>query len=90
MQKRITSFTMLTLGGDPLDSSIATPTRDMRAPNQVREGTLAPNMPSIRGTTITCPSYKILTKLLFTVVSSPKNYCIIQGKKILVSSLKII
>lgn len=43
----------LTDGGDPLDSSIATPKMDMRAPNQIREGTFAPNMPSSKGTTTT-------------------------------------
>jgi len=42
-----------TLGGDPLDSSIATPTMDMRAPNQVCAGTIAPSIPSSKGTTIT-------------------------------------
>jgi hypothetical protein len=45
--------TTLTDGGDPLDSSNATPTMDMRAPNQIREGTFAPNMPSSKGTTTT-------------------------------------
>ena len=43
----------LTHGGEPLDSNIATPTIDMRAPNQVRGGTIAPNIPSSKGTTIT-------------------------------------
>lgn len=42
-----------TQGGDPLDSSIATPTTDMRAPNQVRAGTMAPKSPSSKGTTST-------------------------------------
>lgn len=59
---------MLTLGGDPLDSSIATPTRDMKAPNQVRKGTVAPKMPSIKGTTITCSHYRNLIKLFFTIL----------------------
>lgn len=42
-----------TLGGDPLDSSNATPKIDITAPNQVRAGTIAPNIPSSKGTTIT-------------------------------------
>lgn len=45
--------TALTFGGDPPDSSIATPKIDMTAPNQVRAGIIAPNIPSSRGTTIT-------------------------------------
>ena len=44
----------LTLGGDPLDSSSPTPKIDMRAPNQTRAGTIAPNIPSSKGTIITC------------------------------------
>ena len=42
-----------THGGDPLDSSIATPMTDMRTPNQVRAGTTAPKTPSSIGTTST-------------------------------------
>jgi hypothetical protein len=42
-----------TLGGDPLDSRIARPPMDMRAPNQVCAGTVAPSIPSSKGTTIT-------------------------------------
>ena len=45
---------VLTLGGEPLHSSIATPRADMRTPNQVWAGIIAPNMPSSKGTTITC------------------------------------
>ena len=43
----------LTHGGEPLDSNIATPKTDMKAPNQIKEGTTAPNIPSSKGTTIT-------------------------------------
>ncbi len=42
-----------THGGDPLDSSIPTPKMEMTAPNQVRAGTSAPNIPSSRGTKTT-------------------------------------
>lgn len=58
---------MLTLGGDPLHSSIATPIEDMRTPNQVRAGIIPPKMPSSKGTTITYPI--ILEELLKTVVN---------------------
>lgn len=50
----LSSVRQLTLGGDPLDSSIATPMMEMRAPNQVRAGTIAPNIPSSNGTITTC------------------------------------
>lgn len=43
----------LTHGEDPLDSSNPTPKIDITAPNQVRVGTIAPNIPSSKGTTIT-------------------------------------
>ena len=43
----------LTHGGDPLDSSIPTPIRDIRAPNQMWAGIIAPSIPSSKGTTIT-------------------------------------
>lgn len=52
-KRLITVETTLTDGGDPLDSSNATPKMDIRAPNQIREGTFAPNMPSSKGTTTT-------------------------------------
>lgn len=51
---------VLTLGGDPLHSSIAIPTEDMRTPNHVRAGTIAPKRPSSKGTTITC---SIITRI---------------------------
>lgn len=44
---------VLTFGGDPPHSSIQTPTRETRAPHQVRTGTVDPNRPSIKGTVIT-------------------------------------
>lgn len=44
---------ILTLGGDPQASIIATPKTDIRAPNQVRARMIAPNIPSSKGTTIT-------------------------------------
>lgn len=43
---------ILTHGGDPLDSSIATPITDVKAPNHVRVGIIAPSIPSSNGTTI--------------------------------------
>lgn len=48
-----TSGRLLTVGGDPLDSSKPTPVRDISAPNHVWAGTTAPNIPSSKGTTIT-------------------------------------
>lgn len=45
---------MHTFGGEPLHSSIATPIADIRTPNHVLAGIIAPNMPSSNGTTMTC------------------------------------
>ena len=60
---------ILTLGGDPLDSSIATPKTDVRAPNQVRAGIMAPNIPSSNGTTTTWLIHPIFVKLHISEIS---------------------
>lgn len=52
---------MLTLGEDPLHSSIPTPRAEIKTPNQVCAGIIAPNMPSNSGTTITCANQQEFT-----------------------------
>lgn len=55
----------LTQGGEPLDSSRATPIRDVIAPNHVKTGMLAPSMPSSRGTIITLANKAIQISVFF-------------------------
>lgn len=57
-----------TQGGDPLDSSIATPRTDINTPNHVRAGIIAPNILSSSGTAITCSMEQGLVRTVFDLL----------------------
>jgi hypothetical protein len=78
---------LLTQGGEPPHSSRPIPSSDTIAPNQVSLGIVAPKMPSIRGTTITCSQNS--SDHLFIFFFQSKNKSIITAKTKLASENSI-